>query len=248
MPTLALRLSDARRIACFKVCSSVLSMSRIFTGGRVVSTAASLWTGLRLKTACVDRVARLGGLEQQSVLSLFRQRFEDQGGRVYEARSVEEAADTLVKILVKEGVKSVVLARMPVEIRKRITERIGKASLSLLEPAGADTARQINSVDAGVSVAGFAVADTGSIAEATYDDVDRLVSALPKIHGCLLRRETIVERFEGTGELVRGSVDASRPSSLTFISGPSRTADVELKLVMGVHGPHQLHVIVFGGE
>lgn len=185
-------------------------------------------------------------LRKSSIITLFRERLEDHGGRVYETSSIDQAAETLAKLLIGEGVKSVVLAHMPPEVNSKIMESVKRGNISPLESTEADVARAINSVDAGVTMAKFASADTGSIVEVTYDDVDRLVSALPRIHVCLLSRASVVERFEDSAELVRNSVGVSKPSVVTFISGPSRTADVELKLVMGVHGPHQLHVIVFG--
>jgi L-lactate dehydrogenase complex protein LldG len=75
---------------------------------------------------------------------------------------------------------------------------------------------------------------------------NRLVSLVPPIHVAVLAASRIfptladVLSFLQTGEEVSPAV--------TFITGPSRTADIELTLTLGVHGPQQLYVIINEGE
>jgi L-lactate dehydrogenase complex protein LldG len=69
-----------------------------------------------------------------------------------------------------------------------------------------------------------------------------MISLLPPVHIAVVPRERILT---GLDELLTGTpLPAERSSSMLFITGPSRTADIEQILVRGVHGPGEIHVIV----
>jgi len=74
----------------------------------------------------------------------------------------------------------------------------------------------------------------------------RSISLLPPVHVAILRSQQILpglsELFPLLGREQNGNRKLS--SAITFITGPSRTADIELKLVVGVHGPQELHVLL----
>ena len=93
---------------------------------------------------------------------------------------------------------------------------------------------------AGVSEAIYGVADTGSVVLAASADEPRARSLLPAVHVSLLREDRIVA---GLAELF-AEVGADLPSALAIVSGPSRSADIEQRLVVGVHGPGEVHVVL----
>jgi len=104
------------------------------------------------------------------------------------------------------------------------------------------------SADLGVSDAVFAVAETGS-AMIHLDDVDsRLTTMLPPAHVVVLKRESIVESLEDgltiTRHRILAAKIAGKPSYMTWVTGPSRTADIERVLTIGVHGPKELYIIL----
>jgi L-lactate dehydrogenase complex protein LldG len=70
----------------------------------------------------------------------------------------------------------------------------------------------------------------------------RTASLLPPIHVAILRPEQILRGLDDLFALLATGDELS--SAVTLITGPSRTADIELTLVVGVHGPQQLHVIL----
>jgi len=96
---------------------------------------------------------------------------------------------------------------------------------------------------AGVSTALYGLAATGSVVLGASPDEPRARSLLPAVHVSLLREDRIVpglaELFEELGEL---------PSALAIVSGPSRSADIEQKLAVGVHGPGEVHVVLLPGS
>lgn len=69
-----------------------------------------------------------------------------------------------------------------------------------------------------------------------------MVSLLPPVHIAVFRRERILTGLDEFFSLV--PMPAERSSSTVFITGPSRTADIEQILVRGVHGPGEVHAIV----
>jgi L-lactate dehydrogenase complex protein LldG len=95
---------------------------------------------------------------------------------------------------------------------------------------------------AGVSHAEYALADTGSVVLAAAPDEPRAASLLPDVHITLVFENVILAGLE---ELF-AAVGDDLPSSLAIVTGPSRSADIEQKLTVGVHGPGEVHVVIQG--
>jgi L-lactate dehydrogenase complex protein LldG len=93
---------------------------------------------------------------------------------------------------------------------------------------------------AGVSRAEYGLADTGSVVLAAGPDEPRSRHLLPEVHVSLLAEERILP---GLAELFR-AVGGDLPSALAIVTGPSRSADIEQRLVVGVHGPREVHVVL----
>ena len=127
-------------------------------------------------------------------------------------------------------------------------------SLGLKELLKEEGLRQIISNDkndiaeAGIGITGadYAIADTGTLVLLTDEDRPRSVSLLPPIHLAIIRKSDIVSDIRELFIILKQRLDAgqSTPSCMTFITGPSRTADIELNLTLGVHGPKELYVII----
>jgi L-lactate dehydrogenase complex protein LldG len=94
--------------------------------------------------------------------------------------------------------------------------------------------------EAGVSEALYGLADTGSVVLAASPDEPRARSLLPFVHVSLLREDRILPGLEELFEAVGGNL----PSALAIVTGPSRSADIEQLLVVGVHGPGEVHVVL----
>jgi len=95
---------------------------------------------------------------------------------------------------------------------------------------------------AGVSRAVYALADTGSVVLAASREEARAASLLPDVHITLVPEEVILAGLE---ELF-AAVGDDLPSSLAIVTGPSRSADIEQLLTVGVHGPGEVHVVIQG--
>ncbi len=100
----------------------------------------------------------------------------------------------------------------------------------------------------GLSFALAGIASTGSLLLELSDTAGRTATALPLIHMVYLRASSIVPEMNS----LAGAIDdllSSRPHAyLSLTTGPSRTADIERVLTIGVHGPEELHILILEGE
>jgi L-lactate dehydrogenase complex protein LldG len=98
------------------------------------------------------------------------------------------------------------------------------------------------SVDAAITGAVCAVADTGAIILRPTAREPRLMSLAPPVHIAVLQSDAV---FPSLSEAMRkGRWSADMPTNMLLISGPSKTADIELTLAFGVHGPKELIVFI----
>ncbi len=91
-----------------------------------------------------------------------------------------------------------------------------------------------------VSRAAFGLADTGSVVLAASPQEPRARSLLPDVHVSLLREADVVAGLDELFQRLGGEL----PSALAIVSGPSRSADIEQRLTVGVHGPGEVHVVL----
>jgi L-lactate dehydrogenase complex protein LldG len=98
--------------------------------------------------------------------------------------------------------------------------------------------------DVGITAVDFAVVNTGTLALSAAPGRPRCVSLLPTVHLALVREDQLVDRI-GQALTSYCQSAATVPSALHFITGPSRTSDIENDLSIGVHGPAAVSVIVW---
>jgi L-lactate dehydrogenase complex protein LldG len=100
----------------------------------------------------------------------------------------------------------------------------------------------LSAAPVGLTGAMAGLADTGSIVLQSKPGQSRLASLLPPVHIALLQINAL---FPDMAHFIQAYPEAARQASnLVFITGPSRTADIEQTLTLGVHGPKELHIIL----
>ena len=102
----------------------------------------------------------------------------------------------------------------------------------------------------GVTSADYAVAETATLTIKTRPGQPRCISLLPSIHIAVIRLDQLLADFNELYTLLKwdpGERAEGLTHSMTFITGPSKTADIEATLVHGAHGPRELTIIVLTG-
>ena len=125
-------------------------------------------------------------------------------------------------------------------------QRVAVSDKVDLEFGIAANASDIFGFDAGITTAQAAIAETGTLVLDSAQERHRLVSLVPPVHIAIVRASTICETLSEALALLRKDKEIS--PAVTFITGPSRTADIELTLTIGVHGPQELYVIIDGSN
>ena len=127
------------------------------------------------------------------------------------------------------------------EILKPITDGKKVATSEAPPPA-----KDLFNYDVGITRAQAGIAETGTLVLDSAVEQNRLVSLVPPVHIAILQASRIYATLGETLAMLQGGDEVS--PTITFITGPSRTADIELTLAIGVHGPQELYVIIIQDE
>lgn len=189
-------------------------------------------------------------------------RFEMELGKVsgsaHRASTLLELEGILWTIIEKSKASGIVITRNPLLGHVRLAEKLrgrGKSVAlwpeSLSSVLGTDEEKSFREqcflAEIGISGVDFVLAETGSLVLSSEAEGSQLASLAPPIHVALYRHEQISSSLDEILERLPvstgpGSTTAGR--STVFITGPSRTADIEQILIRGVHGPREVHAIL----
>ena len=142
---------------------------------------------------------------------------------------------------------------IPAEVARYLAAgRLGPALAGWSEFAGLDWAgagiefrnRPANAEDAtGLTGSFCAIAETGTVLLLSSPVTPKVTALLPETHICVVRAARMLDTMEESFALMRREA-ADPPRAVFFVSGPSRTADIEQTIVIGAHGPYRVHVII----
>jgi len=152
-------------------------------------------------------------------------------------QSVEEMRQALVQMSDTEGWKR--LAGHSGDLTNAICQAL---KLPLLRTDKAYAVNELEQCDAGISECDALVAQTGSVLVTNRSAGGRALSVLPPHHVVLARRGQLVPDLPAAFELLKRKYADNYPSMISFITGPSRTGDIERILVLGAHGPKKLTI------
>lgn len=179
--------------------------------------------------------------ESSAIIESFIARAESVSAQVKRLASKELAMEFIVQLLREEGVED----KPNSYAVWAASAMIGQTERAQMERAVPglkfDVTREL-AVEAkvGISQMDWALANTGTLVQ-TADAVDkRLVSTLPPLHVALVSTAALLPDLPS----VLSHVDPLKSAYLSFITGPSRTADIERVLTIGVHGPGRLIIVL----
>ena len=148
--------------------------------------------------------------------------------------------DSALKTLVEEqNIHKATVWETPHLRQVGITEILNSLGVELVSPNA--NKHEMALCDLGITEADFILPETGTIALYSSAEKPRAVSLLPRVHLAIVRPEML------RPDMHQVFAEAKDGNYLVFITGPSRTADIELTVTLGVHGPKNLYVWMIEG-
>jgi len=118
---------------------------------------------------------------------------------------------------------------------------------TLVDVARREMRQTFIEADLGISGANIAIADTGTLVIVSNEGNARLVTSLPDVHIALVGYEKLVPSLDEAAAILKllskSGTGQRMTSYVSFITGPSRTSDIEKTLTLGCHGPKEVHII-----
>ena len=187
-------------------------------------------------------------------LDRFQRELERVGGLLHRVADAGEVPDVVAQIAAERGMHRVVTwprDTLGVDVAAPLVTRgFDAAVMPVTEVAAAERARLRGlaaAADLGVTGAEVAIAETGTLVVVSGAGRARSTSLLPACHVAVFDRDVLVESLAQMGLVLEAWHEGAEPSwrgaAINFITGPSRTADIELTLTRGVHGPKEVHAV-----
>lgn len=182
--------------------------------------------------------------------SLFEREAVAADATVVRAASIREARDTIASLLHELGAKRVVSGNT--ELLRELDVRGDEFTVEVCQfgesEAERDALRASEArADVGLTEADYGIAESGTLALLHRPGQGRAISLLPPVHVAVLRTVDLLPDLGALFERLES--DERHPASaLTFITGPSRTGDIEFVITKGVHGPGALHVVLLDSD
>jgi len=175
------------------------------------------------------------------MFDLFKSRAEGVSAEVHRCATAAEALDFVVERLGQEGVADEPARRAVWCEGPILRGLVDRAALAAQRPGLTFQVTRASAAASKVGVSEFdwALADTGTLAQDATDPARRLASSLPETHVALVRTGRILPDFAA----LLGQVSTDRMRYVACVTGPSRTADIERVLTIGVHGPKRLVIV-----
>jgi L-lactate dehydrogenase complex protein LldG len=204
--------------------------------------------------AAAEIVRRELGERWRAALDRFQEEFERVAGIFYRVPTMDVVPEVLARIARERRARQLV-AWSPQAVGADFAPALAREGLGVVvlpdgsvDPGQARRLREVTAAaDIGLTGADLAVAETGTLVLVSGTGRPRSTSLLPPCHVAVFSRRALVETLEQVGILLEAwhadGAAALDGGAINFITGPSRTADIELTLTRGVHGPREVHGI-----
>jgi len=183
----------------------------------------------RLKVESQDHEDLPPTQNEQDLIHRFGQELTTLSGE-FEVCTLDELSDRIIEQLQKLEIKTILSwdeTQLPAGLVNDLRAQ-GIGVITVFDPE----------IKAGLSGADAVIADTGTLVLSLEKGKPQFVSLIPEFHFAVIKAQDIVENISQ----IITSDKLKQASMTTFISGPSRTADIEMTLTIGVHGPRMVHV------
>lgn len=187
-----------------------------------------------------ERITRVTGLHED-LPAIFAARATGAGMKVHRTGS-SSAGVMLAELLVSLGVRTVGVTAS--EVPSTVTSGLEARGITQVRWEAGRGLDAMYDLDAGITGVESAIAETGTLVCSSGPGRPRGLSLVPPLHVALVRKSQIVADLIDHLRLSPASPPAELSSSTVFITGPSKTADIEGVLITGVHGPREVHILL----
>jgi L-lactate dehydrogenase complex protein LldG len=214
------------------------------------AVAAGNQAGQKCELPVGPRIGYQGG--GANPVRRFADELQAAGGRCHIVANDREATRQIVQVVLNAGARRAVLGQSELLARLDFPAALRSHGLDVWqENQPTEPAKDaLFAADVGITGVDWLVAETGSIVLASRPGQARSLSLLPPLHIAVAERAQLIpdlfDLFDNAliAPTPRRPDAPSPPSCLTIITGPSKTGDIELRLVTGVHGPGEVHVVL----
>ncbi len=178
-------------------------------------------------------------------------------GKFFWVNSKKEARNCLESIMKEKGISMAVKWNHPLLDALEVDSLLESLEIKVLpihpmtndqkaKKKGLQFRKEIEKAGIGLSAVDFVLADSGTIVVNACAGRERSTSLVPPIHVAFLKADQILPGLDELLPFLQKELKekGDLASCLTFITGPSRTADIELTLILGVHGPKEIYLIL----
>ncbi|MBL6930384.1 MAG: lactate utilization protein [Rhodospirillales bacterium] len=193
----------------------------------------------RLSAHANNTVPRRGQGENEVQTALFIAEAERVNATTERLDGLEQVGEAVLRYLASHNLPgSVKVAPHP------LLENVDWSKHPTLDVA---RGRAEDSDQASLSVARAGVAETGTLVLHSGPECPTTLNFLPDNHIVLLPQSQLVGAYEEAWEMLRGDSNAM-PRTVNWVTGPSRSADIEQTLLLGAHGPRRLHILIINDK
>ncbi|MFH0785510.1 MAG: lactate utilization protein [Pseudomonadota bacterium] len=168
-------------------------------------------------------------------------RFIESAKRVGAAVESKASLEEAVKYIAERTQGTILVPVTPLVIRHGLKTLLENAGVEVLNKRFRDSGQFPG---AGITFSNFAMADTGTVVLESTDEDIRLATTLPEKHFVLVDPTTILADNLAAAAPMAALHQGNDPKFIAYITGPSRTADIERVLTIGCHGPRELHILL----
>lgn len=187
-------------------------------------------------------------VEKQALLQEFEDNAAGLNLGVHPVRSLAGAADRIVEIVNSSkpefgSSKQLIQHDHPDIAELQLWKRFSGQAVHVHTSYGADREVREKTIASyvGITVPDWAVAESATVVELSGNGRPRSISLVPSMHIALLRLDNMLANLSELYALLK---QETHEDPFVFISGPSKTADIEAHMVHGAHGPKEMHVVV----
>ncbi|HXG02561.1 MAG TPA: lactate utilization protein [Candidatus Binatia bacterium] len=204
--------------------------------------------------ALADAIRREVAGRWSGALERFRREFERVGGVFHSVAALDQAPALIAALAAERGAHRLVTWH-PAALGADLAPALRRHGLDplVMPPGAVDDAEErarlraaIAAAQIGVTGVDLAIAETGSLVLRSGGGRPRSTSLLPPYHVAVLDRTSLIESLAQFGVFLEAWQSTASPNdgaAVQVITGPSRTADIELTLTRGVHGPREVHAV-----